>query len=387
MTLFGYDTVADGALTARWWAADHIVDDGDAVIDGRPATIFQLTDNFAATVIDAYEPGRLLIQATRRDPDWAAPHTLTAGDAVHLRWLAGSPGHVGLSLAHNRDPRLRVGGQTQLLMSAAVAGGALHWVAGPTIEALLESDAPPAEAVPDIRLPFRTVTVTWAPLLLDHVTDAAPVAAYDDNTARIDLNGSLQVHALVGVTMRSRPDNTIDPHVVWLTAADTQGGSDDPFDRWALIPGDLPAAVLGPLALNVAALLSWGAWADPPPLPPQVTADPGTREWAKQLRKSASRKAVAAGAGTGVRAITIHPDTPAGTNTDTGGHRKGPRPHIRRGHWRRVASGPGRQVRTWRWLAPTIVAAHNPGGVDRRLRVYRVAGGRLAARPHDGGAA
>ena len=386
--LFGLDLLEDGALANRWWAADHITGDGTATIDGRDAHIYEIAGGisaFTASVDAAYRSDLDFINATRRRPDWSHPQGLTAGDAVHLRWLAGSLGPACRDLIARRDPTERMGGVAQLLMSASVHNAELHWLTAPVTEALLDSDPPPGDADNDIRLPYRRCTVTFPPVHLDGIEQGdLPVASSDDTGVTTTLAGRIRFQALVGVTFAARPDGTVDNQVLWLTSA-TPNPDDtpEPFEQWSLIPGRIDRSALGPFARNVAALLSWGAWADPPPLPPQVQGEPGTRAWAKTIRGSAARKAVARGAGTGVHTIATQPhQPPTGPAADPAAKRRSPRPHIRRGHWRRIAHGPGRTLRRWAWNPPTVVAA-GTGSFDTRIRVYRLDNATLASRPHD----
>lgn len=388
--LFGLDLLEDGAFEDRWWAADHLTGDAAATIDGRPAHIYEINGGvtaFTANVDAAYRSDLDFINATRRRPDWSNPRGLTAGDAVHLRWLAGSLGPACRDLIARRNPAERMGGVAQLLMSASVHNAELHWLTAPVTEALLDSDPPPDDADNDIRLPYRRCTVTFPPVHLDGIEQTdLPVASSDDTGVTTTLAGRIRFQALVGVAFAARPDGTVDNQVVWLCSA-TPSPDVEPFEQWSLIPGRIDRSALGPFARNVAALLSWGAWADPPPLPPQVQGEPGTRTWAKTLRGAAARKAVARGAGTGVHTIAAQPHQPhTSPDPDTAAKRRSPRPHIRRGHWRRIAHGPGRTLRRWEWRPPTVVAA-GAGSFDTRIRVYRLNNATLATRPHDSGAA
>ena len=59
--------------------------------------------------------------------------------------------------------------------------------------------------------------------------------------------------------------------------------------------GYLPAATLRPLALNLAAAVSWGAWTPPRP-PVDLPDQSGSRPWRKAVNTGAFRRAERAGA-------------------------------------------------------------------------------------------
>jgi hypothetical protein len=90
---------------------------------------------------------------------------------------------------------------------------------------------------------------------------------------------------------------------------------------------------------NLAALCTWGAWNPPPPIPPQVEGDRGSRQWRRSLSRSAARKALSHGAVIGVHVVDLaslgrDSNASAGSESDTTGRTV--RAHWRRGYWNSV---------------------------------------------------
>ena len=119
--------------------------------------------------------------------------------------------------------------------------------------------------------------------------------------------------------------------------------------------GYLPAATLRPLALNLAAAVSWGAWTPPRP-PVDLPDERGSRPWRKAANTGAFRRAERAGAYAAVRVLDLDRTTRRGrpTNAQAGEPtRSRPRAHDRRGYWNFYRCGPRRPLALRGSLDPT----------------------------------
>jgi hypothetical protein len=138
--------------------------------------------------------------------------------------------------------------------------------------------------------------------------------------------------------------------------------------------GYLPAATLRPLALNLAAAVSWGAWTPPRP-PVDLPDESGSRPWRKAVNTGAFRRAERAGAYAAVRVLDLDRTTRRGrpANAQAGEPiRSRPRAHDRRGYWNFYRCGPRDN---WhyegRWIPPRRINA-DVGEVVPGRPIYRL---------------
>jgi hypothetical protein len=190
---------------------------------------------------------------------------------------------------------------------------------------------------------------------------------------------------IVGVVLAADGDGRLRPWVQWLLGEHV-------IDRgWSVSPvvGIWEHSGLAGAVANLAAICTWGDWRPPPPAPPQIEGNEGSRPWRRSLQRSAARKAIAHGAMTGVHVLDVGPtDTSSDDNpvpTAVGSGRQ-MRPHWRAGRWQNyrlatrngngdiIGSTRGQRDVDWhyegRWVRPTLVAAKQ--GVPTPTTVYVV---------------
>jgi hypothetical protein len=61
-----------------------------------------------------------------------------------------------------------------------------------------------------------------------------------------------------------------------------------------------------------------------------------------------------------VRVVDIDTTSPDHTAANKRNAASSPRPHLRRGHWRRQLAGPGRTQIRWTWVRATTVNTTHP---------------------------
>lgn len=332
-----------------------------------------------------------LVQAGGRwRPHTYDPEAFVPGDVVALRYFSLHPNlrRVDSILAQWASGQL--GPATQDRMDLLWHGRAItslvklcqhaaaYYLPVTSAQAILASTPPDAELLAGIRLPFPAVSIyfgadleipppflRWSEhldtsrattaRLLDQLTDPVFTDPYQPtlaaqhgrpHRARRDLTQAMRDLGghLSGVTLLANEDGTLADQVVWTVATNldpAMAGTPMEYDRMrGIIDGYLPAATLAPLARNLAAAVCWGAWT--PPATPPALPEPGSRAWRKVFKSGALRRAERRGQLAGVRVIdlarTAAPTRQPGPTDGPG--RASPRPHQRRGHWRRARVGP-----------------------------------------------
>jgi hypothetical protein len=355
------------------------------------------------------------------------PEAFLPGDVLALRYFSLIPSmrRVDSIIAALGSGRWKPGDQdgidlfwhcrTILSHVNRVQHAASYYLPVQSAQAILASTPPDAELMASIRLPFPAVTVyfgadleippafqRWSEhldtsraqtsRLLEQITDPAYPDPYlpgfgaqppgTPHQARRDLTQAMRDLGgyLSGVTLLAEEDGSLADQVLWTVATNLDpalADTDLRYDRMrGIIDGYLPASTLAPLAWNLAAAVCWGAWSPPPPPPQLPPADAG-KAWRKAWKHSATKKAERRGALAGVRVINLARMTAptARPKPGEGPHRASPRPHMRRGHWRRSRVGPREG---WhyegRWIAGRMVSLtggtpEQPGRVVYRLPV------------------
>ncbi|HET7486531.1 MAG TPA: hypothetical protein VFJ85_01285 [Acidimicrobiales bacterium] len=332
-----------------------------------------------------------ITRAPRRTPSSYVP-----GDALALRTL------YGMDLMMDADPvevaavgdsgiKLR---RDALPVAHALVEAEAYWLPPGSEEAVLASEAPPADQLASARL-RRPVVVVWLAHPAEIPPGAAPAGLLDDMVADVGQFGTeeLQMPAplLSAATML---DSLVDdPRKAQLEGlmlfADADGVLGDGLAWLVQVPSVVDRAPLRGVVLGrrsqagwravaemLAAIVAWGDWKLPPSIP--VAAEPGRADL-RRLRQGSTRRLEEAGALAGVRVLDARRRAPARSEEASGTHAS-PIPHPRRGYWRNQPVGPrddGR--RELRWIPPTWV---NAGGRRPPLRVYR-----LPAAPKPAGAA
>lgn len=267
------------------------------------------------------------------------------------------------------------------------------------------SDRPPAGLVEDLRLPFPAV---W--IVFDHDLELPADMAWPEGTHfgvtpfvremagsalgawQRNMAGALHDRggAICGVVVFAGADGVgLADEVVWTVSAnpDPQMPPPQHLDRQrGSLPGARSRALLAPAIESLALLVSTTPWVDTDPRPPGI-GEPGTQRWARSLQRSKARRALAQGAGSGVRIVQARATKPAGersTERPAPSGREMP-PHARRGHWRRsrvatrdaegriVGDVHGTHGVDWRyvghWIPPTFINADRGGGATQVWRL------------------
>lgn len=372
-------------------------------MDDAPLTTF-------GTVKRSNPAARILIDRAAADPRGTATRLIRRSrreaflSKAAERWVPGQPdparfvpGDVCALRSMSSSFELRV---MEQLMARGVDGSAneqmLLWLAqadvvfdavpfflpAGTAVGVMGADQPSEELLPYLRLPFERVLVFFDrdlpitdPITVPPQVEQGWEEAGDDVRYDIVRAAKARGPLLTGVVLHAGPDGVgLADDVVWLVAADTDPDAEPPWhlDRQrGLVLGSLATSTLRPIAVNLAAAVSWAEWRepeDPPDLP-----DPASKDFRKATRKGAFRRKEPHGVFAGVWVIDHTPDAPTGPSrrADTERSHASPVTHLRAGHPRRVRVGPRDDWRyEVRWIPPTVV---NPGNdADDRVRVYRV---------------
>lgn len=234
--------------------------------------------------------------------------------------------------------------------------------------ALLASDPPDDGLLDNVRLPFPSVLVFF---------DEVPLDDLGDSPVEMDFVGvgkdEVTDIGLVGAVLFAGPDGTgLSRHAQLITVSTHvhRGfrGVQHHNSVW-------PRSRYAHAVANLAALLTWGDWQAPRPVPPQFQGSPGSREWRKSFKKSAVRKAERHGGLADVRVLDYDPRKHAARNEHgdpLSPGRASPRTHWRRGHWRRTWRGSdadGTRHTVVNWIPPKVV---NPGKGSSGTKVYRI---------------
>lgn len=333
-----------------------------------------------------------VVQASRR---WtlAAPDPLqfAPGDVLALRYLATDPlvrqairilqsldhaldaAHLG---HHRADLRNRA--RHHLTLAQVQLEAATYFLPVTSAISILASTPPADHLVDAIRLPFPAVSIYFgADLAIDqrfihwsegHITQrpataetmaalytrpGETAATQDIVLAVRELGGYLS-----GVTLLANDEGRLGDQVLWIVATNPTPDASQlaQHDRLrGTAAGYLPAATLRPLALNLAAAVSWGAWTPPRP-PIDLPSEPGSKPWRKAVNTGAFRRVERAGAFAAVRVLDLDRTSRRGrpNNAQPGeATRVRPRAHDRRGYWNFYRCGPRDQ---WhyegRWIPP-----------------------------------
>jgi hypothetical protein len=257
------------------------------------------------------------------------------------------------------------------------------------VSSVLASRPPDPELVESIRLPFLAVVaffehelqlpegMVW-PRMVDELIDdhRQGRSFYGDGQLGFLPSAKLRGGAVTGVVLVSAPGGIgLSDYLLWLISTEPDSSLPPPenLDRSRnVVEGRLSHSLLAPVIHNLAAVLSWGEWCEPPPMPPGI-GEPGSARYLRSLSRGRSRKRILAGALSGVRVLDLQAMRPrARSAPDPARTHASPIPHHRRGHWRSVRVGPRSE---WhyegRWIAPVFV---NPHGLveGRGLQVYRL---------------
>jgi hypothetical protein len=352
-----------------------------------------------------------IVQAGRRwtlgAPD---PLQFAPGDVLALRYFATDPlVRQALRILHSlQDPatalqlgRRRAELQQRVRYSLSLAQvqleAATYFLPLDGAVSILASTPPINQLVDAIRLPFPAVSVYFgADLAIDqrfirwsegHLTQrpqtaqamaelytrpGETAATQDIVLALRELGGYLS-----GVTLQADGDGRLADHVLWIVATNPTPNASQlaQHDRLrGTAAGYLPAATLRPLALNLAAAVSWGAWTPPRP-PVDLPDQSGSRPWRKAVNTGAFRRAERAGAYAAVRVLDLDRTTRRGrpSNAQPGQPtRSRPRAHDRRGYWNFYRCGPRDH---WhyegRWIPPRRINP-NVGEVVPGRPIYRL---------------
>ena len=266
------------------------------------------------------------------------------GDGLMEPEALNLPHHLGIVLGMQQAPAFYLG--------------------GPTATALLASEPPGAEIMERVRLPFREVLVYF------------PAFRAEVETAVMGEVITSTSESVCAVLLSSDVDGRIDPCWCALSAANMDGkiGTALYFGLWT-------RSQFAAMVANIAALLTWGSWTEPYPVPPLPPED-DHKSWKHAMKSSQVRKAIKHGAFDGVRVLDVGSVTHR-SGPNQGGTHASPITHMRRAHWRWVRLGTGSgsvngsdavegetYVRKPRWVPPTLV---NPDGPTRSgARAYRV---------------
>ena len=123
---------------------------------------------------------------------------------------------------------------------------------------------------------------------------------------------------LSGVTLQADGDGRLANHALWTVATNPTPDASQlaQHDRLrGTAAGCLPAATLRPLASNLAAAVSWGAWTPPRP-PVDLPDESGSRPWRKAVNTGAFCRAERAGAYAAVRVLDLDRTTRRGRPTN-----------------------------------------------------------------------
>jgi hypothetical protein len=157
-----------------------------------------------------------------------------------------------------------------------------------------------------------------------------------------------------GLILTAHPDGTPRDDFAWCLAIHHPWGV--PLAR-VLIPASRTSTAWQTPVDNILAAIALSSW-HPTPRPPHRThnehrqPDPPDHAGRPQ-----------------VRVLDIDTTTAPTRPHPQHGHTSSPQPHLRRGHWRRQRTGPGRRGTRWTWIRPTTVNATTgtPGSTIYRL--------------------
>ena len=393
-------------------------DEAHAVGRFLPPGLDGLRRRFSETVVRCNRDIDLMRASDRWRPGQPDPDSYLPGDVPAMRaTMAGTS--LGVTAMALRRLGLVQATSTELvdevleLVEIHVACPMLVYQAAPFFVpaglalAAAASDRPPAGLVEDCRLPFPMVWIifghdlelpddmAWpegthfgiSPLVRSLAGPA--VGAWQRNIA-----GALHDRggALNGVVIFAGPDGVgLADEVVWTVSANPDPAMPPPqhHDRQrGTLPGARSRALLAPIVENLALLVATTPWTDTPKSLPGI-GEPGTERWVRSLRRSKAQRALAHGAGSGVRIVEARtsprpaagspaPDSAPGTGRVMS-------PHARRGHWRRsrvaTRDAEGRIVgdvhgvhgTDWRyvghWIPPTLINADREGGATQVWRL------------------
>ncbi|MHB1783479.1 MAG: hypothetical protein ACYCTE_12495 [Acidimicrobiales bacterium] len=382
-----------------------------------PAGLDGLRQMFRQTV-QACDRDITLMRASQRwRPGQADPESYVPGDVPAMRaTLAGTNLNVAATMLRRLGPTRasspELAGDVLELVELHVAAPMLvyqaapFFVSGELALAASASDRPPAGLVDDICLPFPSIWIVFghdlelpadmawpaktnfdiAPYVREMASPA--IGAWQRNIA-----GALHDRggALCGVVVFAGPDGVgLADEVIWTVSANPDTGMPPPQDldrqRGALV-GARSRALLAPVVDNLALLVATTPWSDTPAVAPGI-GTPDSERWRRSLERAKAQRALARGAGSGVRVVEARSTarTPArGEPHDHAGAGREVSPHARRGHWRRsrvATRGPDGQIvgdvhgehgTDWRyvghWIAPTLIHPDRAGGV---MQVWRL---------------
>jgi hypothetical protein len=377
---------------------------------GTPASVNPVQR--LATVHAALDYDRLVLEAGGRWPDRHRPRPATEpGDAVALRtfgvdqqlqrWATWSEEMNAATAFAGQEP---IADQAvEIFALAPLLAQAVPFFLPAAVAAGVADSLPPdAQTLATLTLPHPVCLLTLgAPMLLaprsehwsghllpdlaawDDVMSTAPgvrrrgptaSAAAVVSSTRLPLLAALwRFGALVdGVVLVADLGGGVRDECLWCVRVP------DPDDAaatlgHAVLPGRIGRSAFTDPVANLATVLAVSDWQQPTGALPGL---PGSNEFRRALRRGSFHDAERSGGAGGVRVLRLpDPDQDADPLVARAAPEAPPgrqvRTHLRRGHWRRVRTGPrdGWQYRTV-LILPTVV---NAGASDwRGLAVYRV---------------
>ena len=315
----------------------------------------------------------------RWTPGRPDPETFVPGDVAAVRAGAGKPILISGWRLLDGQGRMRIQLERRDLLQRPLKALDLVELTSavpyflPTSAALgvLASHPPDQQLQQQLRLPFPRVLVLFGnDLELDPHVYRWPADYPYQQLPRHSITHQLIDRGgyVSGMVLLADQHARLRDDLLWIVAANPDPTLPAPahLDRVrGVIRGWRSAATLGPLVMNVAAAVAWGAW-QPPTTPLPLPEDPTSRAWRKAVRRGVFRRREPRGDAVSVHVLDLgrapvqrHGAAPEQTTSMPSRH--APIPHLRGGHFRRVRVGPRHD---WhyevRWIAPTLVRGEQP---------------------------
>lgn len=368
---------------------DSAVDTETVRVTSLHLAVHQAAVETVAAMLDA---SKMLVESPRWVIGQEDPAVLVPGDVPILRYMAMSSAMSTL-LAVTANPGQPLNSTEQYLVALAhtVMHSQAYFISDKVCDLLLDADAPHEQLLERIVMRAPATSIWFGKELdLPHYdTDNSEELnrVFQESRERLQNSFSLKAKLyggmeniisleerctnhhgrLAGLVLFSNPDGSLSDQVLWIVSADPIAEALPPFDKDRVrgtIPGELSRSLLAPLALVVAATVSWGSWTSPP-LPPRIDGLSG-RARRRALQGRAGRRAIEAGALADVRVLNVKKTAPTvsgAAEQDAANILNGlsPAPHWRRPHIRRVRVGP---KESWhfetRQIRRVLVMPHGP---------------------------
>ncbi len=335
------------------------------------------------------------------------PTPYVPGDIVAIRSILGLASLRDVALLASKEAQDRAAsGRDELDLSVTALNGIGVYGAQPfflpaALALAVVSSTPPHEgALEEVRLPFSSVLVVFGRDLELPGSMVWPAslgwgdAPVSEGVWRSNIVDALRRRggALTGIVLFAGADGEgLADHVLWLATAAPDSSLPAPWcydGQRSVLLGLRSTSLLAPVVANVAAAVCGASWRE---VGGHVSTigEPGSDRWARSLGRDRARRALRAGALSGVRVIDLDATRRAARDVagdEPGGERRRPGEHARRGHSRRVrialrdqggaivGSTRGREGADWhyelRWIPPGIVNAGIDGG--HAVQVWRL---------------